>query len=164
LWLKHGFGHHFWVIRDKSTIKTIVDLFAKIKYTYVADGHHRTAAAALVGHERKLANPNHTGNEEYNYFLAVHFPANQLAIMDYNRVIKDLNGLSEQELLKHWKKDLPSKIKEPLNTNQQSYTTSACILAENGIRSRPNLVLTTIVIYWMPRRYSTFRTCIISCI
>jgi uncharacterized protein (DUF1015 family) len=95
-----GFGHHFWVIRDQSTIKTIVDLFAKIKYTYVADGHHRTAAAALVGHERKLANPHHTGNEEYNFFLAVHFPANQLAIMDYNRVIKDLNGLSEQDLLK----------------------------------------------------------------
>lgn len=95
-----GFGHQFWVIRDKATIKTIVDLFAQIKYTYVADGHHRTAAAALVGHERKLANPNHTGNEEYNFFLAVHFPANQLAIMDYNRVIKDLNGLSEQDLLK----------------------------------------------------------------
>lgn len=95
-----GFGHQFWVIRDKATIKTIVDLFAQIKYTYVADGHHRTAAAALVGHDRKLANPNHTGNEEYNFFLAVHFPANQLAIMDYNRVIKDLNDLSEQDLLK----------------------------------------------------------------
>jgi uncharacterized protein (DUF1015 family) len=95
-----GFGHHFWVIRDKSVMNKIIELFAKIKYTYVADGHHRTAAAALVGHERKLANPKHTGNEEYNFFLAVHFPANQLAIMDYNRVIKDLNGLSEQELIK----------------------------------------------------------------
>jgi uncharacterized protein (DUF1015 family) len=94
-----NFGHHFWVIRDQSTIKKIIDIFKTIKYTYVADGHHRTAAAALVGNEKKLANPNHTGKEEYNYFLAVHFPADQLAIMDYNRVIKDLNGLSETEFL-----------------------------------------------------------------
>jgi len=94
-----GFGHHFWVVSDKATIDKIIALFAQIKYTYVADGHHRTAAAALVGNERKQANPNHTGNEEYNYFLAVHFPANQLAIIDYNRVIKDLNGLSENQLL-----------------------------------------------------------------
>jgi Uncharacterized conserved protein len=95
-----GFGHHFWVIRDKSVITRITDIFKTIKYTYVADGHHRTAAAALVGNERKQANPNHTGNEEYNFFLAVHFPANQLAIMDYNRVVKDLNGLSEADFLK----------------------------------------------------------------
>jgi uncharacterized protein (DUF1015 family) len=94
-----GFGHHFWVVDDKATIARIIELFSKIKYTYVADGHHRTAAAALVGNERKLANPKHTGNEEYNFFLAVHFPADQLAIMDYNRVIKDLNGLSEVDLL-----------------------------------------------------------------
>ena len=95
-----GFGHHFWVIRDKTTIQQIINIFKTIKYTYVADGHHRTAAAAKVGYERKQANPNHTGNEEYNFFLAVHFPDNQLAIMDYNRVIKDLNGLSETEFLK----------------------------------------------------------------
>jgi uncharacterized protein (DUF1015 family) len=94
-----GFGHHFWVIDDKATVDRIIELFSTIKYTYVADGHHRTAAAALVGNERKLANPKHTGNEEYNYFLAVHFPADQLAIMDYNRVIKDLNGNSEAQFI-----------------------------------------------------------------
>lgn len=95
-----GFGHHFWVIRDKQIIARIVELFGKVPYTYVADGHHRTAAAALVGNELKLSNKNHTGTEEYNYFLAVHFPDNQLAIIDYNRVVKDLNGLSQNEFLK----------------------------------------------------------------
>lgn len=95
-----GFGHHFWTITDKATINRIIEIFKTIKYTYVADGHHRTAAAALVGNERKQANPKHNGTEEYNFFLAVHFPDNQLAIMDYNRVIKDLNGMSEAELLK----------------------------------------------------------------
>jgi uncharacterized protein (DUF1015 family) len=95
-----GFGHHFWTITDKPVISRIIEFFKTIKYTYVADGHHRTAAAALVGNERKQANPKHNGMEEYNYFLAVHFPDNQLAIMDYNRVIKDLNGMSESEFLK----------------------------------------------------------------
>ncbi len=94
-----GIGHHFWVIRDKAINSNIVDLFAGIPYTYVADGHHRTAAAALVGNERKNANPDHTGKEEYNYFLAVHFPDDQLSIIDYNRVVKDLNGLSHEEFL-----------------------------------------------------------------
>ncbi len=95
-----GIGHTFWVISDEGTIGKISDLFSKIKYTYVADGHHRTAAAALVGKERRDANPNHTGKEEYNFFLAVHFPDNQLTIMDYNRVVKDLNGLSVSDFLK----------------------------------------------------------------
>jgi uncharacterized protein (DUF1015 family) len=94
-----GFGHHFWVVDDKATIDKIIELFSKIKCTYVADGHHRTAAAALVGNERKLANPKHMGNEEYNFFLAVHFPADQLAIMDYNRVIKDLNGKNDAQFI-----------------------------------------------------------------
>lgn len=92
-----GFGHHFWVIRDKATIKQLTDLFSKVPYTYVADGHHRTAAAALVGKEKKMNNPNHKGDEEYNFFLAVHFPSDQLTIIDYNRVIKDLNNLSKEE-------------------------------------------------------------------
>ncbi|MGE5383500.1 MAG: DUF1015 domain-containing protein [Omnitrophica WOR_2 bacterium] len=92
-----GFGHHFWVIRDKATIKQLTDLFSKVPYTYVADGHHRTAAAALVGKEKKMSNPNHKGDEEYNFFLAVHFPSDQLTIIDYNRVIKDLNNLSKEE-------------------------------------------------------------------
>ncbi|MBW7847807.1 MAG: DUF1015 domain-containing protein [Bacteroidales bacterium] len=95
-----GFGHHFWLVKDPTTIQKIVDLFAKMPAVYVADGHHRTAAAALVGNEKRLANPNHTGKEEYNFFLAVHFPENELTIIDYNRVIKDLNGLSKEEFLK----------------------------------------------------------------
>ncbi len=95
-----GFGHHFWVIRDPESNKRIETLFNNnVPCTYVADGHHRTAAAARVGLERKTNNPGHTGNEEYNYFMAVHFPDNQLQIIDYNRVIKDLNGLSENEFL-----------------------------------------------------------------
>jgi uncharacterized protein (DUF1015 family) len=95
-----GVGHHFWVIKDETIIGKIIELFAKIPYTYVADGHHRTAAAALVGNEKKQNNPNHNGTEEYNYFLAVHFPDNQLSIIDYNRVVKDLNGLTSAEFLK----------------------------------------------------------------
>ncbi len=95
-----GIGHHFWVIDDKNTIESITKIFEeKIPYTYVADGHHRTAAAALIGVEQKKNNPNHTGKEEYNYFLAVHFPEDQLAIMDYNRTVKDLNGLTEEQFL-----------------------------------------------------------------
>ena len=94
-----GFGHKFWLIDDCKTIDHLVELFAAIPATYVADGHHRTAAAALVGKEKRAANPQHNGTEEYNYFLAVHFPDNQLRIIDYNRVVKDLNGLSTSELL-----------------------------------------------------------------
>lgn len=100
-----GFGHHFWVIDNEQTIKRLVELFEKVPSTYVADGHHRTAAAALVGAEKRSQNPNYTGNEEFNYFLAVHFPDNQLQIIDYNRVVKDLNGLSETELLEKLKID-----------------------------------------------------------
>ncbi|MEI6682413.1 MAG: DUF1015 family protein [Bacteroidota bacterium] len=95
-----GVGHHFWVIRDQETIAEIVALFTRVPFTYVADGHHRTAAAALVGNEKKLQSPGFTGMEEYNFFLAVHFPDNQLTIIDYNRVVKDLNGMTEAEFLK----------------------------------------------------------------
>ncbi|MBQ5726672.1 MAG: DUF1015 domain-containing protein [Alistipes sp.] len=94
-----GFGHHFWVIRDQEKNRRLTELFAAIPALYVADGHHRTAAAARVGQECMQNNPNHTGNEEYCYFLAVTFPASQLRIIDYNRVVKDLNGLTEEELL-----------------------------------------------------------------
>ena len=92
-----GIGHTFWVSRDKGTNDQITNLFKKMQATYVADGHHRTAAAALVGKELRAKNSSHKGTEEYNYFLAVHFPDNQLAIMDYNRVVKDLNGLTSEE-------------------------------------------------------------------
>jgi uncharacterized protein (DUF1015 family) len=96
-----GFGHHFWVVKKPETNKLIENLFSrKVPYTYVADGHHRTAAAALVGKEKRENNPNHNGTEEYNFFLAVHFPDNQLRIIDYNRTVKDLNGLTPQELIK----------------------------------------------------------------
>jgi len=95
-----GFGHTFWVVKDRKINLRIEKLFAeKVPYTYVADGHHRTAAAALVGKEKRGNNPNHKGTEEYNYFMAVHFPDNQLRILDYNRTVKDLNGLSEPEFL-----------------------------------------------------------------
>ncbi len=95
-----GFGHHFWVVNDKETNQKLEKLFAeKVKYTYVADGHHRTAAAALVGKEQRDKNPNHKGDEEYNYFLAVHFPDNHLKIIDYNRLVKDLNGNTPEQLL-----------------------------------------------------------------
>ncbi len=96
-----GVGHHFWLVDDDATIAKMVGYFEKdVKYTYVADGHHRTAAAALVGAERREQNPNPKGNEEYNFFLAVHFPASQLSIIDYNRVVKDLNGLSPDDFRK----------------------------------------------------------------
>lgn len=94
-----GFGHHFWVIDNQDTVAQLLELFEKVPATYVADGHHRTAAAALVGNEKKKNNPNHTGKEAYNYFLAVHFPDNQLQIIDYNRVVKDLNGFTPSEVL-----------------------------------------------------------------
>ncbi|MDR0412183.1 MAG: DUF1015 domain-containing protein [Dysgonamonadaceae bacterium] len=87
-------GHHFWVVDDEAAIQRITAIFAAIPYLYIADGHHRSAAAALVGAEKARQNPHHTGKEEYNYFMAVCFPDNQLKIMDYNRVIKDLNGLT----------------------------------------------------------------------
>jgi uncharacterized protein (DUF1015 family) len=100
-----GIGHHFWVIRDKADTSRLITLFRAIPFTYVADGHHRTAAAALVGNEKKNQNPKHTGKEEYNYFLAVHFPDNQLTIIDYNRLVKDLNGLNPQAFLEKLKEN-----------------------------------------------------------
>ena len=104
-----GFGHHFWTIDDKKTIDRITELFAAMPSLYIADGHHRTAAAALVGNEKAKQNPNHRGDEEYNYFLAVCFPDNQLKIIDYNRVVKDLNGLSDADFLKALGKDFEVK-------------------------------------------------------
>ncbi|MBR2961462.1 MAG: DUF1015 domain-containing protein [Alistipes sp.] len=94
-----GFGHKLWVIDQDEDIARLTAAFAEVEALYVADGHHRTAAAARVGAERKAANPNHTGEEEYCYFLAVTFPASHLRIIDYNRVVKDLNGLSDEEFL-----------------------------------------------------------------
>ena len=94
-----GFGHTFWVIDDNDDIAVITKEFAAMPALYIADGHHRSAAAALVGAEKAKQNPGHRGDEEYNYFMAVCFPANQLTIIDYNRVVKDLNGLTPAEFL-----------------------------------------------------------------
>jgi uncharacterized protein (DUF1015 family) len=94
-----GFGHTFWLITDEADIARVTELFAGIPAMYIADGHHRSAAAALVGAEKARQNPAHCGDEEYNYFMAVCFPASQLTIIDYNRVVKDLNGLSEDAFL-----------------------------------------------------------------
>jgi uncharacterized protein (DUF1015 family) len=108
-----GFGHHFWIVKNEETNKLIEKLFAeKVPYTYVADGHHRTAAAALVGKEKMENNPSHSGTEEYNYFLAVHFPDNQLRIMDYNRTVRDLNGLTPPELITRLRTGFIIKEKE----------------------------------------------------
>ena len=100
-----GFRHQFWVISDPHDIKTITTEFAKMPSLYIADGHHRSAAAALVGAEKQKQNPHHNGTEEYNYFMAVCFQASQLTILDYNRVVKDLNGLSSQQFLATLKKN-----------------------------------------------------------
>ena len=94
-----GFRHQFWCVSDDNDIKVITEEFAKMPALYIADGHHRSAAAALVGAEKARQNPHHRGDEEYNYFMAVCFPASQLTILDYNRVIKDLNGLTDEEFL-----------------------------------------------------------------
>ena len=94
-----GFGHKFWIIDQQADIDAVTKAFAAIPYLYIADGHHRSAAAALVGAEKAKQNPNHKGDEEYNYFMAVAFPASQLTIIDYNRVVKDLNGLTDAEFL-----------------------------------------------------------------
>lgn len=100
-----GFRHRLWVISDKDDIDTITKEFAKMPSLYIADGHHRSAAAARVAQEKAKADPNHTGKEEYNYFMAVCFPASQLTILDYNRVIKDLNGMASEEFLKALEKN-----------------------------------------------------------
>ena len=95
-----GFGHTLWVIEDEETIAKVTEEFEKIPHLYIADGHHRSAAAALVGAEKAAGNPDHKGDEEYNYFMAVAFPSSHLRIIDYNRVVKDLNGLTPAEFLK----------------------------------------------------------------
>ncbi|MBO7137041.1 MAG: DUF1015 domain-containing protein [Bacteroidaceae bacterium] len=100
-----GFGHKFWVISDAADIATITEEFRKMPSLYIADGHHRSAAAALVGAEKAKQNPNHRGDEEYNYFMAVAFQASQLTILDYNRVLKDLNGLTSEQFLEAIRKN-----------------------------------------------------------
>ncbi|MFI3259487.1 MAG: DUF1015 domain-containing protein [Rikenellaceae bacterium] len=106
-----GFGHHFWVVRDAATNARITEIFKDVPALYVADGHHRTAAAARVGQECMANNANHTGEEEYCYFLAVTFPASQLRIIDYNRVVKDLNGMSAEAFIEALKESFEVEAK-----------------------------------------------------
>ena len=115
-----GFGHTFWVIDDPEMTKTITEEFAKMPYLYIADGHHRSAAAALVGNEKARQNPDHRGDEEYNYFLAVAFPASHLKIIDYNRVVRDLNGLTPAQFLDKLRENFEVKdmgTREPYRPN-----------------------------------------------
>ena len=119
---ENKFTHTFWVIDDDAVNARITEIFTKdVDAFYVADGHHRTAAAARVGAEKRAQNPNHTGNEEYNFFMAVCFPESQLAIIDYNRVVKDLNGLQPEEFLKALEEDF-----------EVSLATSRCTSGTSG--------------------------------
>ena len=118
-----GFGHHFWVIDDDADIARITDIFAGIPAFYVADGHHRTAAAALVGAELRGKNPAHTGDEEYNFFMTVAFPDSQLKIIDYNRVVKDLNGLTPAGLLEALAEDF--EVREIMNEQERLASSDA---------------------------------------
>ncbi len=111
---ENGFGHEFWVISDEGTVERITEIFSKeIDAFYVADGHHRTAAAARVGAEKRAQNPHHTGDEEYNFFMAVCFPESQLKIIDYNRVVRDLGGMSGEEFLRRLSEDFEVENKGP---------------------------------------------------
>lgn len=107
-----GVGHTFWVVKDSAKLSAIEDAFKKIPCTYVADGHHRSASGANIGKQRKEANPSHTGDEEYNFFMAVLFPHNQLKILDYNRVVTDLNGLSHDDFL--------AKVRESFEVEEEN--------------------------------------------
>ena len=111
-----GVGHHFWLIDNNNDISVITETFSSIPSLYIADGHHRSAAAALVGAEKAKNNPNHKGDEEYNFFMAVCFPESQLTIIDYNRVVKDLNGLTPAEFLQKLDKNF---VVEPTGTTIQ---------------------------------------------
>ena len=106
-----GFRHQFWIVADDNDIATVTAEFAKMPALYIADGHHRSAAAALVGAEKAKQNPHHTGKEEYNYFMAVCFQASQLTILDYNRVVKDLNGMSAEAFLQALEKNFTVECK-----------------------------------------------------
>jgi len=120
-----GVGHHFWLIQEEDVIRRITSIFADMPAMYIADGHHRSAAAARVGAEKAKNNPHHTGDEEYNYFMAVCFPANQLTIIDYNRVVKDLNGLTPEEFIRKLERNFVvepagSEIPKPRNLHNFS--------------------------------------------
>ena len=121
-----GFRHQFWIIDSETDMQTITDEFAKMPSLYIADGHHRSAAAALVGAEKQKQNPHHTGREEYNYFMAVCFQASQLTILDYNRVVTDLNGLSSEQFLEALRKNFEVSVQSSMDNEQSSMANVQC--------------------------------------
>jgi uncharacterized protein (DUF1015 family) len=136
-----GFGHTFWLIDDEADITRITKLFAAIPTLYIADGHHRSAAAALVGAEKARQNPSHTGDEEYNYFMAVCFPASQLTIIDYNRVVKDLNGLTQEAFLSALAKNFIVETKGPHTYQPAALHNFALYLGNNwySLTAKPEI-------------------------
>ena len=141
---EHGFGHRFWVIDDDDDIARVTSAFeTRVDALYIADGHHRTAAAARVGEEKKAADPGHTGDEEYNYFMAVGFPASQLRILDYNRVVRDLAGMDAETFLSRLSEDFTVESEGSSSYRPAACTTSPCISTDAGIRLRQRTAPTT---------------------
>lgn len=147
-----GFRHQFWVISDKKDIQIVTDEFAKMPSLYIADGHHRSAAAALVGAEKARNNPHHQGDEEYNYFMAVCFPAGQLTVLDYNRVVKDLNGMASETFLRKLGQDfivqyMGGEPYRPQRLHEFSlYLDGAGILL---LHERERTITPILSVYWM---------------
>ncbi len=132
-----GFGHKLWIVSDANDIDTVTKQFAAMPSLYIADGHHRSAAAALVGAEKAKQNPNHRGDEEYNYFMAVCFPASQLTVLDYNRVVKDLNGMSSEQFLEALQKNFVvekkgAEIYKPARLHEFSLYLDGCWYSLNA--------------------------------
>ena len=132
-----GFGHKLWIVSDANDIDTVTKEFAAMPSLYIADGHHRSAAAALVGAEKAKQNPNHRGNEEYNYFMAVCFPASQLTVLDYNRVVKDLNGMTPEQFLEALQKNFGvekkgAEIYKPAKLHEFSLYLEGCWYSLNA--------------------------------
>lgn len=132
-----GFGHKLWIVSDANDIDTVTKQFAAMPSLYIADGHHRSAAAALVGAEKAKQNPNHRGDEEYNYFMAVCFPASQLTVLDYNRVVKDLNGMSSEQFLEALQKNFVvekkgAEIYKPAKLHEFSLYLDGCWYSLNA--------------------------------
>eukprot|EP00831_Metopus_contortus_P008829 TRINITY_DN13402_c0_g1_i2.p1 TRINITY_DN13402_c0_g1~~TRINITY_DN13402_c0_g1_i2.p1 ORF type:complete len:482 (-),score=80.18 TRINITY_DN13402_c0_g1_i2:158-1603(-) len=136
-----GIKHTFWVIEDQATIDTLVKEFAQIDYLYVADGHHRSASAARFGAKKRKENPAHNGKENYNYFLSVLFPSSQLYIMDYNRIVKDLNGLSEEEFLQKVAENFVVKEEKSAYKPEKLHTFGMCLSGKwYSLKAKENII------------------------
>ncbi len=166
-----GFGHKFWCVADDKDIETITREFAKMPSLYIADGHHRSAAAALVGAEKAKLNPNHRGDEEYNYFMAVCFQASQLTILDYNRVVKDLNGLTSEEFIAALQKnfvvvDKGEEIYKPAQMHEFSLYLDShwySLTAKEGTYDNTDPIgvldvdISSRLIHWRPALFKAYR-------